>query len=158
MYKIKTEDVYQDFSSNKGMFGFSNQSTKSKCYDDSNQLAIGKMKDKTGGVVIKEFVGLKPEMYSFLVDSNSEHEKEKCVKRNVVATISHNECKDVLLNNKCLRHSMNRIEIKDHRIGTYEINKISLPCFDNKINIQNNGCDKLALGYQSYQNKKQLSQ
>ena len=24
MYKIKTEDVYQDFSSNKGMFGFSN--------------------------------------------------------------------------------------------------------------------------------------
>ena len=27
---------------------------------------------------------------------------------------------------------MNRIQSKDHRIGTYEINKISLPCIDDK--------------------------
>ena len=27
MYKIKTEDVYEDFSSNKEMFDFSNYST-----------------------------------------------------------------------------------------------------------------------------------
>ena len=27
---------------------------------------------------------------------------------------------------------MSRIEIKDHQIGTYEINKISLSCFDEK--------------------------
>ena len=44
---------------------------------------------------------------------------------------------------------MNRIQSKDHRIGTYEIIKISLPCFDDKIYIQNNGCDGFALGYQS---------
>ena len=86
-------------------------------------------------------------MYSYLVDDNSEHEKLKDVNRNVVATISHDEYKDVLLNKKCLRHSMNRIQSKDHKIGTYEINKISLSCFDDKIYIQNNGCDGLALGY-----------
>ena len=67
--------------------------------------------------------------------------------RNVVATISHNEYKDVLLNERCLRHSMNRIQSKDQKIGTYEINKISLSYFDNKIYIQNNGYDRLALGY-----------
>ena len=67
--------------------------------------------------------------------------------RTVVATISHNEYKDVLLDNKCLRHSMNRIESKDQRVGTNEINKISLSCFDGKIYIQNNGYDGLALGY-----------
>ena len=66
--------------------------------------------------------------------------------RNVVATISRNGYKDVLLNKKCLRHSLNRIQSKDHRIGTYEVN-ISLSYFDNKIYIQNNGCDGLALGY-----------
>ena len=33
--------------------------------------------------------------------------------------------------------------------GTYEINKISLSCFDYKIYIENNGYDGLALGYQS---------
>ena len=58
-------------------------------------------------------------------EHNSEHKKAKGVNRNVVATISHNKSKDVLLNNKCLRHSMNRIQSKDHRIRTYETNKIS---------------------------------
>ena len=71
------------------------------------------------------------------------------VNRNVVATISYKEYKAVLLNSKCLRNAMNRIQSKDHRIGTYEINKISLPCFDDKIYIQNNGYDVLAFGYQS---------
>ena len=68
MYEIKTEDVFEDFSSNKEMFDFSNYSTKSKYYDDSNKLVIGKVKDETGGVAIEEFVELKARMYSFLVD------------------------------------------------------------------------------------------
>ena len=42
---------------------------------------------------------------------------------------------------------MNRIESKDHRIGTYEINKIALSCFNDKIHIINDGYDRLALGY-----------
>ena len=86
---IKTEDVYKDFSSNKEMFDFSNYSTKSKYYDNSNKLLTGKMKDKSGGVAIEEFVGLKPKMYSFLVD-NSGHKKANGVNKSVVATISHN--------------------------------------------------------------------
>ena len=106
------------------------------------------MKDEAGGVANEEFVGLKPKMYSFLVE-NSEHKKAKGVNKNVVTAICHNEYKDVLLYNECIRDSMNRIQSKDHKIGTYEINKISLSCFDNKIYIQNNGYDKLALGYQS---------
>ena len=60
MYEIKTENVYEDFSSNKEMFDFSNYSTKSKYYNNSNKLVIGKIKDVTGGVAIEEFVGLKP--------------------------------------------------------------------------------------------------
>ena len=52
-------------------------------------------------------------------------------------------------NNKCIRHSLNRTQSKYHRIGIYEINKISLSCFDDKIYIQKNGYDGLALGYRS---------
>ena len=78
-------------------------------------------------------------MYSFLVDDSGEHKKVKGVNKNAVATISHKEYKDVLLYNKCLKYSMNRIQSKDHRIGTYEIKNISLWCFDDKIYIQNNG-------------------
>ena len=43
------------------------------------------------------------------------------MKRNVVAAISHNEYKDVLLNNKCIRQSINRIQSENHRIETYEL-------------------------------------
>ena len=71
MYEIKTEDIYGDFYSSKEMFDFSNYTTKSKYYDNSNKLAIWEMKDKTEGTAIKECVGLKPKMYSFLVDDNS---------------------------------------------------------------------------------------
>ena len=115
MYEIKTEDIYEDFSSDKEMFDFSNYLSESKYYDNSNKLGIGKMQDETRGVAIEECVGLKPKMYSFLVD-NSEHKKAKCMNENV-ATIGHNEYKDVLLNNKCIRCSINRIQSEDHRRG-----------------------------------------
>ena len=108
---------------------------------------VGKMKDEIAGLAIEEFVGLKSNIYSYLVNDNSEHKKANGANRNVVATISHNEYKDVFLNIKCLRHSVTKIQSKDHKIGTNEINKISLSCFDDKIYIQNNGCDELALGY-----------
>ena len=61
-----------------------------------------------------------------------------------------------LLRHVLLRHSMNRIQSKYHRIGPYENNKISLSYFDDKIYIQNNGYDGLALGYEQIR-KKQLS-
>ena len=86
------------------------------------------MKDEPGGIAVEEFVGLKPKIYAFLVDNN-EHEKVKCPNKNVVVTISHNEYKDALLSNECVRHS--------------------LPCFDDIIYIQNNGYDRLDLGYHS---------
>ena len=53
MDEIKIEDVYEDFSNEKEMLDFSNYSTKSKYYDDSNNLAIGKVKDETGRVGIE---------------------------------------------------------------------------------------------------------
>ena len=81
-------------------------------------------------------------MHSFLVDAISEHKKAKGVNKNVVAKISHKEYKDVLLNNKCLRQSMNRIPSRNHNI-----HKIYLSCFDDKINIINIGYHGLALGY-----------
>ena len=42
---------------------------------------------------------------------------------------------------------MNRIQSKNHRVGTYEINRISLSCFDDKIHIVDNGYDGLTFGY-----------
>ena len=77
------------------MFGFSNYSAESKYYDDSDKLVVGKIKDKTAGGAVKEFVGLKPKMYLILVDDSSEYKKAKSVNKYIVATKSHNEYKNV---------------------------------------------------------------
>ena len=63
------------------MFNFSSYWTTSKYYDDSKKLVVVKMKDKTSGVVIEEFLRMKPKMYLFLVDDNSEHKKPKDVNK-----------------------------------------------------------------------------
>ena len=72
-YEIKIEDIYEDFSNDKEMFGLSYYSTNSKYYDNSNKLVAAKTKDETASVVIEKFVGLKPKMYLYLVNDNSEH-------------------------------------------------------------------------------------
>ena len=79
MYEIKIEDGYKDFINDKEMLDFSGYSTKRKYYDNSNKLVVGKMKDETAGVAMEEFVGLKPKMYSYLVDG--EHDKVKGVNK-----------------------------------------------------------------------------
>ena len=72
------------------MFDFNNYSTKSIYCDNSKTLVVGEMKHEKVGVAIQECLGLKPKMYSYLVDDNSEHKRSKGVNKLVVATISHN--------------------------------------------------------------------
>ena len=86
-----------------------------------------------GDDVLEEFVRLKPKMYLILLSDSSKCKKAKDVNKNIAAKIRHSEYKDLLLNKKFLRHAVNRIQSKNHRIGTYEINKISLSCFDHKF-------------------------
>ena len=50
-----------------------------------------------------------------------------------------NEFKDVLFNKKIIKHKMKGIQAKRHKIGTYEINKISSSCFDDKRQALDDG-------------------
>ena len=72
------------------------------------------MKDETAGVTIEEFVGLKPNIWSYLVNDNSEHKKANTVNKKVVVAISHNEYKDILLNKK--RWNIQGLGLKMNRI------------------------------------------
>ena len=51
---------------------------------------------------------------------------------------------DVLFNKKVIRYSMKRIQSKLPRIGTYSVFKISLPCFDYKKYVLDDGFNSLA--------------
>ena len=58
--------------------------------------------------------------------------KQKELIKKVVKNIRHKEYVDVLFNKKIIRDKMKRIQSKLHKIGTYEVCKISLSCFDDK--------------------------
>ena len=56
--------------------------------------------------------------------------KESNTAKEVNTSTEFNEFKDILFNKKIIRHKMRRIQDKKHKMGTYEINKISLSVFD----------------------------
>ena len=47
-------------------------------------------------------------------------------------------------NKKVIRHKMKRTQSKKHKIGTYEVKKISVSCFDDKRYILDDGVHTLA--------------
>ena len=49
-----------------------------------------------------------------------------------------------MLNKQIAMHKMRRIQSKKYKIGTYEINEISLSCFDDKRFVLDDGIQKLA--------------
>ena len=128
IYEVKSENVYEEFFKWKDLFDVSSYSKHSKLFDRTNKKVIGKMKDKFGGVTVDEFLGLKSKMYSVKKIDGKECNTAKGVN---IAT-EFNKFKDVLFNKKIIRHKMRRIQSKKHKLGTYEIAKISLSCFDDK--------------------------
>ena len=111
-YEIKSDDVYEESFKHKHLFDFSNLSKNSKFFDETNKTVIGKMKDESEGKINDEFVGLKSKMHSM---KNNDDKETNTAKGVSVAT----EFK-----------KLRRIQAKNHKLETYEINKISLSCFD----------------------------
>ena len=69
---------------------------------------------------------------------------ESSTAKGVNIATEFNEFKDVLFNKKPIRQKLKRIQTKKHKIGTYEIDKISLLCFDDKRFVLDDGVHTLA--------------
>ena len=147
-YHIETEDVYSDFFGDREFFDNSDYPSDSKFYFSENKKVIGKFKDETVGVPIREFIGLKSKMYSISLDNEKFNKKAKGVKKNVIRKgISHGDYIDVLSESKVLHHKMKTIRSDCHQISSYEINKISLSPFDDKRYILSDGISSYAYGH-----------
>ena len=101
---------------------------------------IGKFKDKASGIPIKEFIGLKSKMYSYLKDDNC-----NSIERHVKQDLTHLNYKYTLFNKVQIQHTMKTIRSELHQIGSYELNKISLSCFDDKRYIHDDGITSYAI-------------
>ena len=138
VYEINIEDFYEDFNQDKNLFDFSDYPLNSKTFDTVNGKVIGKMKDEIKGRIISEFVGLKSKVCS-LIDID-----DKEVTKRVNKIVKHKEFVEVLFNKKVIRHNMKRIQSSLHRIRTYDVCKISLSFFDDKVYVLDYGVISLA--------------
>ena len=83
-------------------------------------------------------------MYSLIAVDGEEVKKVKKVNKNVVKSIRHKTFVDALFNKKIMKYNMKRIQSKLHRIGTQDVCKISLSCFDDKRYIPDDGINSFA--------------
>ena len=150
-YHIQTDDVYQDLDNHRDMFDNSDYSKSSKFFFDKNKKVIGKMKDEAAGNIITSFVGLKSKMYSYLVELIKGLKNNKVckgIKKNIIKReLEHKNYLDCLLNSTISKHKMNTIRSDHHVVSSYEINKTSLSCFDDKRYILDDGITSYAYGH-----------
>ena len=147
-YEIEAEDIYKDFWTDKDMFDNSDYPENSPYYCNTNKKIIGKFKDEACGIPITEFVGLKSKMYSYVKDNEKGEKTAKGIKKNVIKNnIRHVDYKRTLLNEEQMHHKMKTIRSHNHQLGSYEINKVSLSCFDDKRYIHENGISSYAYGH-----------
>ena len=108
--EIKSKDVYETFFKHKHLFDLSNYTKDSKFFDTVNERVIRKMKDKFKGIPINKFIESKSRMYCIVSDDDTEVNTAKGVN----TSIEFNEYKDVLFNEKIIRHKMKRIQSRKH--------------------------------------------
>ena len=127
----------------KELFDLSNFPVSSKYYCSDNKKIVGKMKDEYGRKSILKFVGLKSKMYSIVDESSN----EKNTNKGHNDFIEFQQFHDTLFKKKILRNQMRGVKSKNPNLGTYETNKISLSCFNDKRYIVRNGIETFAYGH-----------
>ena len=101
------------------------------------------MKDEYRGTALYEFIGTKSKIYSILDVKNCEKNAYKGRSSN----IEHDEFMETLINKKIIIHNMSGIKSFNHKMFTYESNKISLSAFDDKRYILADGINTLAYSH-----------
>ena len=151
VYDIKTEDIYKDIAEDvETRFDTSGYEPNRLLLIGKNKKVIGLMKDELGGKIIKEFIGLRPKMYSYQVE---EYEPKECkgIKKCVVRkTISFEEYKRCVFEGINIHRSQLMFRSKKHNVRALEVNKLALNRDDDK-RVSVDGIASLATGHYSLQ-------
>ena len=147
VYDIKTEDFYKDIAEDvETRFDTSAYSNNRPLPIGKNKKVIGLMKDEFGGEIMKEFISLRPKMYSYKV-GKSEPKKCKGIKKCVVKkTITFDDYKRCLFEGRDIYKSQLLFRSDKHEIKTLEVNKLALSSQDDK-RISIDGIASYAMGH-----------
>ena len=104
----------------------------------------------TPGVIMTEFIALRPKLYSYKVLSGAESKKCKGIKKCVVKkTLTFEDYKSCLFNSNTIYRSQLMFRSMKHDIFTIEFNKVALNRDDDKRISKKDGISTLARGHKS---------
>ena len=152
VYDIKTEDFYKDIAGDiESRFDTSGYVDNRPLPVGKNKKVIGLMKDELGGEVMKEFVSLRPKMYSYRV-GNTEPKKCKGIRKCVVKkTITFDDYNNCLFEGRNKYKSQLLFRSDKHDVKTLEVNKLALNSQDDK-RITIDGIASYAMGHYKIKN------
>ena len=139
MYEIKTKDFYKDiYIDVKNKFDTSDYPSDhpSGIITGANKKVIGMFKDEVAGKQITHFVGLRPKLYSFKIEEESEVRKCKGIKKNVIKKkLDFDDYVKCLFSGEKEMRKMKIIRSEKHDIYSKEVNKIALSSEDDKRQV-----------------------
>jgi hypothetical protein len=158
--EIKTQDVYEDIEKDKDRFDLSNYGDNPDTAflkDDTNKKVLGAMKDEAEGFPIRQFVGLRPKMYSYVLDSGENEKKAKGIKKAVIKKqLNHQKFLNSLEARTAeeINGDNNKVNFKTitsfyHRVFTENCKKTALSPLDSKRWILDDGITTRALGHKN---------
>ena len=147
--QIRTEDFYKDIAEDvEARFNTSGYIPDRPLPIGKNKKVIRLMKDELGGKIMKEFISLRPKMYSYRAEG-SEPKKCKGIKKCLVKkTISFDDYKRCLFEGTTIHRSQLMFRSMKHNIRTLEVNKLALSREDDK-RVSIDGITSLAMGHYS---------
>ena len=133
---VETDDIYNDMFEDKNLYDFSEYPKDHPNYDITNKKVLGTFKDEMKSLIITEFIGLKPKMYSFnyinkdniIVNKNT----HKGIKESI--SLKHDEYKRSLYKEELIYKQFFNLQLNKQNIYLDKINKIALNPFDSKRN------------------------
>ena len=146
---VKTEDFYTDLKDNfSHIMDFSNYPKDHFLYSKKNEKVFGKFKDEFPGLVLEEFIGLKPKLYSMLYNEGKFRNTAKGVQTAVIRKcINHDHYRDCLFKKKVYNATVRRIQSKDHQLSTVETVKQVFQPLDDKRFYLDNGINSIPFGH-----------
>ena len=157
---IETEDLYEDLKDPEinAFFDFSNYPTDHPLYDASKARKCGLFKDELESIIAREFVGIKPKLYSLLFFEVLHSLIRKCkfgaknagksIKKDVLRRcVTHAEFRKTRLRMTSLKIRQNLLRSKSHKIHAYQEVKVAMTAFDSKRYLLDDNIHTLAFGH-----------
>ncbi|XP_053213681.1 uncharacterized protein LOC128397042 [Panonychus citri] len=132
IYHIKTENFYNDLDHFKNIMDFCDYPKDHPLQSNRHKKMLGYLKDEMNGKPIHEVIAIKPKMY-IIISDEGEKKTAKGVQKNVLQQqIIKEDYLTCLYNLETFKHTMHRLQSRNHQIYGIELRKVTLSPLDDK--------------------------